>query len=63
MKTVKIVTHWTAGEADCIYQLLEEFKSALWASYGEEILTMHNEIWLEQQKKEQNNEFDDELPF
>jgi hypothetical protein len=63
MKTLKIVTHWTVAEADCIHQLLEEFRAALWESYGEEILAMHKEIWLEQQQKVQNNEFDDELPF
>jgi len=41
MKTLKMVTHWTVAEADCIYQLLEDFRTALWESYGEEILVMH----------------------
>jgi len=34
MKTLKMVTHWTVAEADCIYQLLEDFRTALWESYG-----------------------------
>jgi hypothetical protein len=54
MKRLKITTYWTAEEAHCVYQLLDELKSAVWESYGEDILKMFNEIQLEQQKNEDN---------
>lgn len=63
MKSLKITTYWTAEEAHCVYQLLDELKSAVWESYGEEIQEMFNEIRCEQQNTEQNNEFDDEIDF
>jgi len=37
MKILKITTHWTAEEADCVYQLLDEFRCAIWESYGNDI--------------------------
>jgi len=36
MKLLRITTHWSAEEAECVYQLLDEFKKALWQSYDEE---------------------------
>ena len=62
MKTLKTVTHWTAEDAGCIYQLLDDLKSAVWESYGEDILKMHKGIRAEQDNKE-SIEFNDELPF
>jgi hypothetical protein len=61
MKILKIPTHWTPEEADCIYQLLDELKAAVWQSYGEEITDMHKAIWKEEQRrrKDENNN----LPF
>jgi len=62
MKVLKITTHWTVEEADCVYQLLDELKSALWQSYGEEIVQMHQMIQEEQQERE-NGTFFDDIPF
>lgn len=63
MKVLRITTHWTAEEADCIYQLLDEFKSVIWEHYGDEIIEMHKVIQLEQQGCEGSQEFNDDLPF
>ena len=62
MKTVKITTHWTAEQAADIYLLLDELKSLIWQSYGEDIVKMHREIAFEQKKEEENGELKDE-PF
>jgi hypothetical protein len=43
--------------------LLDELKSAIWQSYGEDIVAMHQEIASEPQKMERSDEFNDELPF
>ena len=46
--------------------LLDDLKSAIWQSYGEEIITMHHEIGFEQKnegEKGDNSEIKDELPF
>ena len=29
MKILKLTTHWTAEEADCIYRFLDEFRYAI----------------------------------
>ena len=62
MKTIKVTTHWTAEEADNLYQLLDELKTAIWQAYGEEIAAMYKE---RQQGPENKGleEFNDELPF
>ncbi len=63
MKIMRITTHWTAEEADCIYQLLEDFKAVVWEHYGDEIVEMHRAIRLEQQKTEEGGDFNDEHHF
>jgi len=63
MKTIKITTHWTAEEADCILQFIDELKSLLWQHYGDEIAGMYKAISTEQQKIEESDEFDDEILF
>lgn len=63
MKTIKLVTHWTAEQADDIYRLLDELKLAVWQSYGEEIVKMHQENATEKLREEKNDHFNDELPF
>jgi len=63
MKTLRITTHWTTEEADCIYQFLDECKSAVWDHYGEEISRMHKAIWDEQQDQLGQHLLNDELPF
>ncbi len=67
MKTLKIATHWTVEEADCIYRLLDEFQCAIWESYGqdiEQLYQMHREEQLEL-NMEQEKEVSplDEIPF
>ncbi len=63
MKTLKITTHWTPEEADCIYQFLDDFKQALWQCYGEDIVQMHKTIQAEQKERDEEKESDDELLF
>tara|TARA_R110002074_G_scaffold194107_1_gene360187 strand:+ start:327 stop:524 length:198 start_codon:yes stop_codon:yes gene_type:complete len=65
MKTLRVTTYWTPEQADCVYQLLDELKAAVWSSYGEEITEMHKAVWEEEQqerKDEEGNE-NDELLF
>ena len=62
MKILKITTYWSAEEADCIYQLLDELKEAVWAAYGEEILQMYQEMRDEKAEK-QDNDFNDDIEF
>ena len=56
MKTVKITTHWTTEQAEDMFTLLDDLKSAIWQSYGEDIVTMHREIAFEQKKEGENGE-------
>ena len=63
MKILKITTHWSAEEAEGIYQLLDELKDAIWQSYGEDILEMHKTIQLEKQDGGEYWDPNDELPF
>jgi hypothetical protein len=63
VKTLKITTHWTPEEAECIYQLLDDFKQALWQCYGEDIVQMHKTIHAQQQDRYEEKESDDELLF
>jgi hypothetical protein len=61
VKTLKITTHWTPEEADCIYQFLGELQSAIWEAYGDDIEQMHRTIWAEQKEREKT--FYDDIPF
>ena len=63
MKTLKITMHWTPEEADCVYQLLDDFKQALWQCYGEDIVQMHKMIQAEQKERDEEKESHDELLF
>ncbi len=63
MKTLQITTHWTAEEADCIYQLLGDLRSALWEHYGDEIAEMYEAIRVEQQEHSGGVEVNQELLF
>ena len=56
MKTLRITTHWTTEQAEDMFALLEDLKSAIWQSYGEDIVTMHREIAFEQKKEGENRE-------
>jgi len=63
MKTLRITTHWTTEQAEDMYMLLDDLKSAIWQSYGEEIVEMHREIAFEQKKEGENSELKDEPLF
>ena len=63
MKHLKITTYWTPEEADCIYQLLGEFREVIWQHYGDEIVKMHHAIHDEQQSSDAERGFDDEIAF
>jgi len=63
VKTLKITMHWTPEEADCVYQLLDDFKQALWQCYGEDIVQMHKMIQAEQKERDEEKESHDELLF
>jgi len=64
MRTLHITTYWTVEEADTVYQLLDNFKDAIWQSYGEELVQMHKAIYDEQQARNEETFFvDDEVPF
>ena len=41
MKILKMTTHWTTEEADCIYRFLDEFQCAIWESYGNDIALLY----------------------
>ena len=63
MKILKITTHWTPEEADAIYQFLDNYKEALWQSYGEDIVQMYKTTRDEQLGDYEETAFDDEIPF
>ena len=67
MKTLRITTHWTAGEAESIYQFLDDFKAEIWQHYGKDMVQMYKAIHDEQQADHQadydESTFDDEIPF
>ncbi|GEM_PF-2027102 len=63
MKTIKLTTHWTTEQAEDLYLFLDEIKTAIWQSYGEDIVKMHQEIATEKLLKEENDNFNDELLF
>jgi len=69
MKTLKMTTHWTPEEADCIDRLLCEFQAALWESYGDEIESLYQanreeQLELEMEwEQERETAPPDEIPF
>jgi len=63
MKILKITTHWSTEEAESIYQLLDEFKDAIWQSYGEDILEMHETMRLEKQDGDELEGCNEGTPF
>ena len=69
MKILKMTTHWSPEEADCIDRLLSEFQTALWEIYGDDIEQLYQTNREEQLKLkiewEQEREASplDEIPF
>ena len=61
MKILRITTHWTTEEAECIYHLLSELQSVIWQNYGEDIDHMYDLIREEQ--LEMDEAYFDEIPF
>lgn len=67
MKTIKITTHWSADQALCVCELLDEFKSGILTAYSDEIEQLMEECRVEQTDKQPTKELDDwlddEIPF
>jgi len=63
MKTLRITTHWTTEEAEDIYMLLDDLKTAIWQNYGEDIVTMNRDIAFEQKKEGENGGIKDDPLF
>ena len=65
MKILKITTHWTPEEADCIFSFLDELQSMIWENYGDDLAQMYQQMGEQQQIMEPEAEdmFNDEIPF
>jgi hypothetical protein len=64
MKILKITTHWTTEEADCMFSLLGELQAMIWESYGDDIAHMYRQIEEQQKfKLDVEETFNDEIPF
>ena len=61
MKILKITTHWTTEEADCVYRLLGELQSEIWQHYGEDIHHMYDQI--QEVQLERDETYFDDIPF
>jgi len=61
MKPLKITTHWTTEEADCIYRLLGELQSVIWENYGEDIHHLYD--LMQEEQLERDEAYFDEIPF
>ena len=63
MRILKITTHWTTEEADCLYGLLGELQAMIWEHYGDDITQMYQQMNEEPQKRDVEDTFNDEIPF
>jgi hypothetical protein len=65
MKILKMTTHWTTEEADCIFRLLDEFQSVIWENYGDDITEMYQLMGAEQlaMERDMEDKVPDEIPF
>lgn len=68
MKILKMTTHWTTEEADCMVRLLDEFQSAIWECYGKDIEQLYQDYREEQLELNIDQETEealslDEIPF
>lgn len=64
MRFTQIKTHWCAEEASAVIEFLDELRDMLWATYGEEIIAMHQaDAEIEINDSQWDSEFDDEIPF
>lgn len=72
MKILKMTTHWSAEEADCVFRLLDDLQTVIWESYGEDIERLYQnnreEQWAIKIEREQEQAGKetlslDEIPF
>ena len=65
MRISQLTTYWNAGDAQLIISFLDELKELLWATYGDEIIGMHqnDDSCRQSDDDDQGLEFDDEIPF
>lgn len=67
MKILKMTTHWTPEEADCIDRFLDEFRCAILESYGNDIELLYQTQREEQLRIKIEREREasplDEIPF
>ncbi len=52
MKILKMTTHWSAEEADCVFRLLDELQTVIWENYGDEIERLYQTDREEQMQLE-----------
>jgi hypothetical protein len=43
MKFTQLTTRWTADDAHCVIEFLDELRDVLWASYGDQIIEMQQQ--------------------
>lgn len=65
MKISRLITHWTADEADTVVTLLDELRDALWQTYGDEIIEMRRNAMMRTETNTDQGElaFDDDIDF
>lgn len=65
MKILRITTHWTPEEADCIFSFLDELQSMIWENYGDDLAQMYQQMSEDQRITELEVEemFNDDIPF
>ncbi len=44
MKFTQLTTRWTADDAYCVIEFLDELREVLWASYGDQIIEMQQQV-------------------
>lgn len=63
MKILRITTHWTPEEADCVYPFLDDLTEVIWPHDGEDIVQLYKTLQDEQQAGHEECDFNDEIPF
>ncbi len=65
MKFTQLKTHWSADEASCVIEFLDELRDSLWSVYGKDIIEMHHARCINTADESQvvHREFDDEIDF
>ena len=74
MKILKMTTHWSTEEADCVFRVLDELQTVIWENYGDDIEQLYErnreEQWaLKMENKQEKEQAErqisllDEIPF